>query len=530
MKSAMAVLAVLLVLSLVLATADISSADDPFTFEEGDFEYHIIEGTNVEITDLDEDYTGLDLVIEPTVTHDAVIYDVVSINFLIENDTIETVTIPSSISWINDTSFNGAMSLETIVVDPSNPDYISDDGVLFEKKNGVAHKMIKCPMNKPGSEYNTIPDTVAEIGTEALGCTGFSTIRLNDGLIKIGDGAFARCFELVNLKSSIGNNRLPESVSIIGSYAFQNCSKLAILNLPNELEYIGPSAFDSSGIITMNIPCFVEFIGEGAFSNCCNLEKFTSDNTDYPIEDDVLYVLGRNDAKSLFAYPAAKVSAKFEIPDDVIDIYGYAFSACLHLEEVVLNDHFSMIPSMAFYDCKSLKIIDISKVSSIGISSFNGCENLTAIEFGKDLISIDDAAFSGCGIQSITIPSNVHYIGYNAFSDCKDLRDVTIEEGSDVKLSFGAFGNDSSIEKISIQSGDVKLSEGSLIISYSNFEPFTLNVEVVKGFEIPSDATNEYTELNITIIGERPYPWENWIGVFFCALIIVGILYGMREV
>ena len=42
--------------------------------------------------------------------------------------------------------------------------------------------------------------------------------------------------------------------------------------------------------------------------------------------------------------------------------------------------------------------------------------------------------------------------------------------------------------------------------------------------------TNDITTLNVSYIGERPYPWVNIIGAVVCIIGIIGILYGMRQV
>ena len=548
MKSAMAISAVFLIMFSALAVADSCYGDDSedfdnyefgtsCDFDDGTFGYKVIEGTDdVEICELNPYYHNELLTINPTVTHDAETYDIVSLNLSMECDRIKTVSIPQSVTRINDGCFNSLPSLISINVNDFNVNFKSIYGVLYEMKNGVEHKLVKCPMNNtinpehPGTIFDTMPSTVAEIGYTAFSATSFTTIILGDGVIKIGMNAFASCTELEHINSSLGADTLPDSVSSIGSSAFCNCPNLRQLKLPSDLEYIGSSAFEYSGITSMEIPFNVDYIGICAFSNCPNLERFTSNNLSYIEEDGILFVLGSNGAKSLFAYPAAKDSVKYTIPEDVTEICDSAFSGCTHLEEIVLNDRFATIGDGAFAYCTSLRTIDIRDIVSIGVASFYGCENLTSIEFGKDLTTIGDAAFEYCGLQSVYIPANVLYIGYNVFQNCKDLTEVKISEGSKVKLMPYVFYDDTSLEKISIGSSDVVLTEGSLTISFEEQEPFILNVEVVKGYSIPDDAANEYTKLNISIIGERPYPWENWIGVFFCVLVIIGILWAVREV
>jgi hypothetical protein len=58
----------------------------------------------------------------------------------------------------------------------------------------------------------------------------------------------------------------------------------------------------------------------------------------------------------------------------------------------------------------------------------------------------------------------------------------------------------------------------------------TIEVKVPKGYSIPEDATDGYTELVVSVIGEKPYPYENILGVIACILILIGILRFVREV
>ena len=534
MRSIVAILTIMLLAVPAFAMADFSSADEPLEFWDDDndpvLKYRVIKDNEVQVCELYEDYTGESLTINKTITHDAITYDIVSMDVYFENGSIETIYIPKTISKINDGCF-GIPTLQSITVEDGCANYSSIDGVLYEKKNGVENRLLVCPMSKPGESYTEIPGTVSEIAQYAFTSTDFETIKLNDGIIKIGSFAFYRCSNLVNIKSNLGDNTLPESVSSIGSFAFSDCTKLQVLNLPEGLEYIGACAFSNSGLTAVHIPLYTDFIGESAFADCSGITKFTSDNLDYPVDDGgVLYAIGRGDMKSIFAYPAARTDETFTIPEDVSDIYSDAFSGCTHLKEVVLNDYFLDIPDQAFMNCKSLERIDISKVVSIGMSAFNGCENLSNIELGKDLTTVWDAAFFNCNLKTLTIPASVLYIGDGAFKSCANLKEVTIEEGSKVKIYEGAFADDRALEKITIASKDVTLLENSLAITYDDGDPFTLNVEVVKGYSIPDNAANAATKLNVSVIGERPYPWENWIGVFFCALVVIGILLAVREV
>ncbi|MCI6509250.1 MAG: leucine-rich repeat domain-containing protein, partial [Bacilli bacterium] len=68
---------------------------------------------------------------------------------------------------------------------------------------------------------------------------------------------------------------IQEGITSIGFYAFNGCTNLREVNLPNTLQEISQFAFSSSGIKSINIPGSVNTIGQGAFADCTNLTTLT---------------------------------------------------------------------------------------------------------------------------------------------------------------------------------------------------------------------------------------------------------------
>lgn len=105
---------------------------------------------------------------------------------------------------------------------------------------------------------NTIPDGIRIIGHFAF-CNGrFKSIKLPDGLTRIGIAAFFECDYLTEIT-------LPNSVEYLGESAFHGCD-LGKVTFSKNLKAIPAGCFDSNFIKEINIPSSVKEIEDWAFA------------------------------------------------------------------------------------------------------------------------------------------------------------------------------------------------------------------------------------------------------------------------
>ena len=305
-----------------------------------------------------------------------------------------------------------------------------------------------CPTNKPSVDFNVvIPEKVviegAEFPVTRIGDNAFEPHNINyysrlksvsipNTVTTIGNYAFNDCRGLVGIT-------IPNSVTTIGSYAFCYCSGLLGITIPNSVTTIGNYAFDFlTSILGVTIPNSVETMGDHAFSNCSKLSKVTFE------EGSKLTALNSN----VFSSTAL---TSIDIPNSVTSIGSYAFQSCSSLESINIPNSVTSIGSYAFQSCSSLESINIpNSVTSIGSYAFRSCSSLESINIPNSVTSIGSYAFQSCSsLESINIPNSVTSIGSYAFSSCSSLESFIIPENI-TSLSNGTFSGCSKLTTITV--------------------------------------------------------------------------------
>ena len=243
--------------------------------------------------------------------------------------------------------------------------------------------------------YNGTTYSVTSIGDDAFNrCSSLTGIEIPNSVTSIGQGAFVYCSSLTSVE--IGN-----SVTSIGDYAFSNCSSLTSVIIGNSVTSIGEGAFVyCSSLTSIQIPNSVTSIGEWALGYCSSLTSIEIGNS--------VTSIGNN----AFAYCESLTNIVVDYDNAVYE----SRNGCNAIIETASN---TLIAG-----CKNTIIPN--GVTSIGDRAFNGCSSLTSIQIPNSVTSIGDWAFAYCsGLSSIEIPNSVTSIGDRAFYGCSSLTKIT---------------------------------------------------------------------------------------------------------
>lgn len=200
----------------------------------------------------------------------------------------------------------------------------------------------------------------------------------------------------VTIPSTVQYNGRTLSVTGIGRNAFESCSSLESVAIPNCVTNIGNGAFyKCSGLASITIPSSVTVIGEDVFSYCTGLTSFTIPNSVTSIGN--------------FAFYNCTSLISVDIPNSVKSIGHNAFCNCTSLASVVIPNSVTEIGSDAFSDCSNLTSVTIpNSIKEIAYCTFNYCSNLSSITIPNGVTTIGSGAFYGCfNVNYISLPSSV---------------------------------------------------------------------------------------------------------------------------
>lgn len=335
-----------------------------------------------------------------------------------------TVTIPASVTKLEQNTFANCLSLAT---------------VTFTNTESVTEIAAKCFANDGALTECELPAKLEVLGDSAFGATALTHVRIPVTL-REAKQPFSKC-------QQIGQIEWEEGITKVIDNLFQNMESSLKVDFQNQITEIGNHAFDSSLITGITGTNKLVKIGEYAFNSC------------------------------------AGISGKVELPA-VTEIHAYAFSK-IFATDFEISENITLIDNSAFMNCTNLKAINkndgvadvdlgnMTKLAEIGKQAFAGCSSIVSLRLSGTITKINDSAFSklttlanvkfndngeagttelgssvfsGCtNLVEVSTAKNVGIIGSSAFSGCIKLMRLNLAEGLQI-IKSGAFSGCARLE------------------------------------------------------------------------------------
>lgn len=395
-----------------------------------------------------------------------------------ECQNLQSVTIPDSVEIIENAAFSGCPSLRDVSIgkglkslgngafagdyslasvdfDSSNPDFVCDDGAIYNKKGwDVLYQVLA---GRPGSSYS-MPSSVNKIRPYAFwGDYNLQDVIISSNVPEITGYAFSNC---KNLKSI----SIPYSVKSIDMKAFEDCVRLRDITIPISVSKIHSTAFDGCTKLTINAEAgsYAKRFAETLVLDDIDVSEYEEApipgrESEEEAGEEEGVILGPVDyyheVSHMNAMEAEEDDSRVKAKSRVIgqEVYVLVDNAkatvnvggtgeILGGEPVVEEPDLDTIPGLAgSEDAKGGSFPKYTVVygETIAAQAYYD-EDMASCDIPAGIRRIGEFAYARASLTSVRIPDGVEEIGYAAFYHCDELADVVIPS-SVKKIGVSAF-------------------------------------------------------------------------------------------
>ncbi|MBE6589778.1 MAG: NINE protein [Ruminococcaceae bacterium] len=285
----------------------------------------------------------------------------------------------------------------------------------------------------PGSlKVVNVTDTEVISNRAFQNCTQLTQINLPDDLLSVGIYAFENCSALTAISFP--------TISVISEGMLKGCSSLSKFEISWNVEIIEAYAFAGcSGLLSVGtdtegefiVPTSVRSIGEGAFNGCSKMTHlnvpFVGNSATAGNEEGRFgYIFGTE------SYSGGLYTQQYK-EDDWNSTYYYLPP---RLTSVTLTNT-EQICVYAFQNCTELEEISIpSSVTTVGRGAFEGCSSLAFLDLGSVNVISEKIVKNCTALTELVISRAATQIGDEAFMGCSNLVSLNTVAGASTEGYF----------------------------------------------------------------------------------------------
>ena len=392
-----------------------------------------------------------------------------------------SVTIPSNITY-NNTSFKVTAIGADAFYRCTNLTYISIPTSIISIENnafygctGLTGVSLPASVKTIGrSAFSgctgltgvSLPTTVKTIGEYAFnGCTGLTSFKIPGSVTKIMYGVFNDCSNLtsINIPPTVSfiesafqgtpwfdswlanqpdgpcyintvlykyKGTMPANTSVIvnegttciGGSAFEDCTNLVSIDIPQSVTSICSKAFAGCGLKSISIPTSLTYLGSGAFMKCNKLSK--------------IEIPAFTESGGYVHYKSSTYLASGNHPGGWLICAG-----CTSLTSAALAEGIEKISANMFVDCYDLASVTLpSTIKTFdGYDVFANCDNLSAVRASMQVPpSIGSELFTTRFFATLIVPDGCKsaYEAAEYWQEFKEIKEES-EVGGDEPEPIG---------------------------------------------------------------------------------------------
>lgn len=300
---------------------------------EEDFLWEVIGNNDVRILGTDLSHAATEIVIPEKIDGKNVVE--IGTNAFWQCENLKRVTVPKTVRYIGQGAFSFSYSMEGVIVAEENPNYRSENGILYSKDRTVLYYV---PATAKG-EF-VIPWEVDLIGASAFeSCRGLQSVFFSQS----ADGKSSASAMGTNINGLFSECTCMKEIRVEEGHKLYQAVDGALLSHDGKVLLTVPFAYESKEYI---VPDGVEEIDLKCFSFCKNIESI-------------------------------------RLPDSIRSLDKYSFYGCSQLREVIIPEGVRELKEGTFLGCSALERIVIPDSVVWTEKNFvQRCNRLAVIEAG----------------------------------------------------------------------------------------------------------------------------------------------------